>query len=100
MRFAGLYFVRGVERSLELWAREALGCCKQSLMGRSGRNMGEQNAEKSAQWDPSTESLEGTGYSIGNLAGDCLCHILAKNLTAFCSCPEKQRKADFLKVID
>lgn len=46
--FLGLCSAGGEERSLELWARKALGCCKLSLKGPSGGNIEEQKSERSA----------------------------------------------------
>lgn len=48
-------------------AREALGCCKQSLMGHSGGNIEDQNAERSADsGNPAQKAWEGTRCSIEN----------------------------------
>lgn len=56
--------------SLELWAREALECCNQSLIGHSGGNLGDKKVKKNADSGgprsgglTGTKALSGTGPS-------------------------------------
>lgn len=49
MWFLGFWnqFVGGIQKSLELWAPETIGCHKQRLMGHSREDLEEQNSERS-----------------------------------------------------
>lgn len=64
------------------------------LNGEAGGNVEAQNAERRADsGNPAQRVREVTRYYIENLSRGCLCHIVAENLTVFCPCPEKSRKA-------
>lgn len=76
------YFVGGIWKSLDLWAREAQDCCKQSLMNHSGGSMKNQKAD----WQAVNTVLIAIEGTLENWATDHSCYIMTKNLKAYCSC--------------
>jgi hypothetical protein len=43
------WFMGGIQKSLEMWCREALGFCKLSLFGNSGGSSDDQNASRNVR---------------------------------------------------
>lgn len=88
--------LRSLWKSLGLWAREALECCKQSLIGHSEGSLGDENAKRNAgSGGPRSEGLTGEQkffQELGHLGHSC--YILAKNLASLCLCPENLNEAE------
>jgi hypothetical protein len=67
MSFLSLWnwFEGGSWKSLDIWATESLGCYKQSLIGKSGGSLGDQNANRNADSkDYAHEVLGGSKDSV------------------------------------
>jgi hypothetical protein len=80
--------VEGTWKSLEMWARERLGCFKQSFMGNSGGSSEDQDAYRNVDSKDWTHDFQVIMTFFGNLTGGHSCYILSKNLSTFCLCPE------------
>jgi hypothetical protein len=98
MWFLGLWnwFVGGIRKNLEKWARESLGCSKQSLMSNSGAGLADQSASRNVNSKGCAYMFSGGNKdSIGNWTRGHSCYIIAKNLSTFCLCPETLSEAEF-----
>jgi hypothetical protein len=92
------WFMGGIQKSLEMWCREALGFCKLSFFGNSGGSSDDQNASRNVRikgrlmgFQMGMRTLLGTGL-------EAVCVILCKEFSTFCLCPETSNRLN-LKVM-
>jgi hypothetical protein len=91
--------VGGVWKCLETWAKEAIECCMQNLLGSSNGSSVDQNVDRNGDkkrlcpWG--SDGNHGNQYSTENRTTGHSCDIVVKNLSTFCPCPKTLWEADF-----
>lgn len=68
-------------KTLRLWTRKVVECCKQSLAGHPSKCLEDSSAESNVGYEGLTQCVS-EGNSINNWATDLSCNSLAKDVTA------------------
>lgn len=82
----------GMGKTLGLWPRKIVECCKWGLMGHHGRSLEEEMLR--AVWTVEAQ-LKREGTTLATWIPAVLATFLANNVAAFCPCPKNLSEVNF-----